>query len=61
MIWKNSPFIFTNGLTLKIQNNVWKYIKIEEMSQAEDVEIIGDENETDEDLSIELHKLKVML
>ena len=30
------------------------------MSQAEDVEIIGDENETDEDLSIELHKLKVM-
>ena len=31
------------------------------MSQAEDVEIIGDENETDEDLSIELYKLKVML
>ena len=31
------------------------------MSEGEDVEIIGDDNaETDEDLSIELNKLKVM-
>ncbi len=30
------------------------------MSEGEDVEIIGEDNDTDEDLSIELNKLKVM-